>query len=154
LMKTYQFVAEQIIPQSQDKVFTFFADARNLQTLTPPWLHFHILTPGRIDMHAGQMVQYALRVRGLPIRWTTAICDWHPPHEFVDIQLNGPYAFWHHRHRFESLGSQTRIIDEIHYGLPLGWLGRLLNRAFVRRDIEMIFRFRERTIGRVFESSL
>jgi len=152
-MSTYQLVREQIIPRPLDEVFSFFADARNLETLTPPWLHFQILTPGQIEMQVGTMIQYALRVHGLPVRWTTAITVWKPPFEFVDVQLSGPYALWHHRHTFEADGRNTRMIDEVNYALPCGWLGQVMRRLLVERDLRTIFKFREQSIERVFPPS-
>lgn len=151
-MKTYRFVREQKIPRPLGEVFDFFSDARNLETLTPPWLHFQILTPGHIEMQVGTIIQYALRVHGLPVRWTTSICSWKPPFEFVDVQLRGPYALWHHRHTFEDVGGETRMTDEVNYALPLGWLGQAMNSLLVDRDLTTIFRFRAETIERIFAS--
>jgi ligand-binding SRPBCC domain-containing protein len=149
---TYRLVREQIVPQPLDDVFAFFADARNLETLTPPWLRFQILTPGEIEMRAGAMIQYALRVHGVPVNWTTAITTWKPPFEFVDMQLRGPYVLWHHRHTFESLGERTRMIDEVHYALPWGPLGRAAHALLVRRDLRQIFDYRTEVIERIFRA--
>jgi ligand-binding SRPBCC domain-containing protein len=146
----YRLVREQMIGRPLEEVFTFFADARNLETLTPPWLRFQILTPGEIQMQAGTILQYALRIHGLPVHWTTVIDGWKPPYEFVDVQLRGPYVLWHHRHTFEARGDATRMIDEVSYALPFGFLGRVVQRFFVRRDLEMIFDFRARTIEQIF----
>lgn len=151
-MSTYRLIREQTIARPLDEAFAFFADARNLETLTPPWLRFEILTPGKIDMQVGTIIQYALRVHGLPIHWTTAITVWNPPIEFVDVQLQGPYVLWHHRHTFESLGESTRMMDEVHYRLPIGWLGRAMNSVLVRRDLGAIFDYREQTIRRLLDA--
>jgi ligand-binding SRPBCC domain-containing protein len=150
---TYQLVREQVIPCSVDEVFQFFADAGNLEMLTPPWLNFEILTPGRIEMHAGTIIQYALKVHHLPVHWTTAISEWNPPHEFVDVQLRGPYILWHHRHKFQCLGNETRMIDEIHYRLPLGCIGRATHWLFVERDLRQIFDYRARIVEQQFRVS-
>lgn len=149
-MKTHRLACEQTVRRPLTEVFAFFADARNLERLTPPWLHFQILTPGEIEMGAGCVIQYALRVHGVPIRWTTTIPVWKPPHEFVDVQLIGPYALWHHRHTFESRGDETRMVDEVTYALPLGWLGQAMHGLFVRRDLDAIFRYRRQVIDDVF----
>ena len=150
LMTTYQLLREQTISRPLEEVFTFFADAKNLETLTPRWLNFEILTPGRIPMQAGAIIQYALRLRGIPINWTTSIAVWNPPFEFVDVQLHGPYVLWHHRHTFESIGNNTRMTDEVHYRLPFGWIGNAAHSLMVRRDLQMIFDFRQRTIDEIF----
>lgn len=150
-MSTYRLIREQTITRPLDEVFPFFADARNLEALTPPWLRFEILTPGEIDMRVGAILQYALRVHGLLINWTTAITVWNPPFEFVDVQLRGPYVLWHHRHTFEAVGDSTRMIDEVNYRLPLGWIGRATHGLMVRRDLKEIFDYREQAVKRLLE---
>jgi len=145
-MSTFRLQREQMIAQPIDRVFSFFANAENLELLTPQWLNFEILTPPPIAMHVGAIIQYRLRVHGLPVHWTTAICDWNPPFEFVDVQLKGPYRLWHHRHRFESLGQQTRMTDEVTYRLPCGWLGYAAHGLFVKGDLRRIFDFRAEVI--------
>jgi ligand-binding SRPBCC domain-containing protein len=150
MTKTYSLIREQSIARPLDDVFAFFADARNLETLTPPWLRFQILTPGDIDMHAGAIIQYALQVHGLPVHWTTAIAAWKPPYEFVDVQLRGPYVLWHHRHTFTAEGGSTRMLDEVNYALPFGPLGRAAHYLFVRRDLEQIFDYRANKIAQIF----
>lgn len=153
MITTYRLVREQLIGRPIEDVFAFFADARNLETLTPPWLRFQVLTPGDIEMQAGTIIQYALRIHGLPVYWTTVIGSWRPPHEFVDVQLRGPYVLWHHRHTFQARGDETRMVDEVNYALPLGPFGRMLHRFFVRRDLERIFDFRREKIAQIFERS-
>lgn len=153
-MSTYRLFREQTIARPLDEVFSFFADARNLETLTPRWLQFEILTPGDIEMRVGTIIQYALRVHGVPINWTTAIAVWNPPLEFVDVQLKGPYVLWHHRHTFESLGNSTRMTDEVNYRLPFGRIGQAMHVAMVRRDLKAIFDYREQTVRRLLESTL
>lgn len=143
---------QQEIAAPVTDVFEFFADARNLQSLTPPWLNFRILTPGRIPMHAGAVIQYALRVHRIPVHWTTVIPVWNPPHEFVDVQIRGPYLLWHHRHTFEAAGSVTRMTDEVHYKLPWGPLGTLAHALMVRRDLACIFDFRATAITQFFST--
>ena len=151
-MSNYRLIREQTIDRPLDEVFAFFADARNLEPLTPPLLRFEILTPGDIDMRVGTIIQYALRVHGLPIHWTTAITVWNPPFEFVDVQLHGPYVMWHHRHTFEAVGHSTRMIDEVIYRLPLGWIGRAIHGVMVRRDLKTIFDDREQKVNRLRET--
>jgi ligand-binding SRPBCC domain-containing protein len=125
------------------RAFDFYADADNLEPLTPPWLHFHLLTPRPIELGAGALLDYRLRLHGVPIRWQTRIESWEPPRYFLDTQARGPYALWHHEHRFEPDGDGATVIhDRVSYALPLGPLGELAHRLFVRRDLERIFEFR------------
>lgn len=149
-IQPYIFHAEQFVPRPLDEVFDFFSRAENLQALTPPWLHFQILSVDPQPIRKGTLIRYSLRWRIFPIRWTTEIVEWDPPHGFVDLQLKGPYQFWRHQHRFIAEGNGTRIVDEIHYRLPFGALGRLAHAVKVRRDVEGIFDYRKRAVERRF----
>ena len=146
-MGNFHLRTEQWLPRTPEEIFPFFADARNLGELTPPWVDFRILTPEPFEMKAGTLIDYRIKVHGLPLRWRTRIEEWNPPHEFVDVQLKGPYSLWHHRHRFEPRDGGTLCIDEIEYR-PIG--GALINRLFVRKDIERIFKFRETKMEELF----
>jgi ligand-binding SRPBCC domain-containing protein len=139
---------EQRLPGAPDEVFPFFADAGNLEAITPPWLSFRIVTPRPIPMGAGTLIEYRLRLRGLPISWLTRIETWEPGVRFVDAQLRGPYALWHHTHEFAPApGGGTLMRDTVRYALPLGPAGALAHRLFVRRDLERIFDFRQEAVA-------
>jgi ligand-binding SRPBCC domain-containing protein len=150
-MKFHTLRRELQIPRPRDEVFDFFSDARNLEEITPPWLGFRTLTPGPISMAAGTRIRYQLKVRGVPVSWTTEIRRWNPPSRFVDVQLGGPYQLWHHTHRFEVCNGGTRMIDVVRYRLPFGPIGRLVNALLVRRDVERIFDYRNRRIVEIFQ---
>src|SRR4051794_17977923 len=143
-MRVFTLRRQQILPAAPEDVFPFFADARNLEAITPPLLKFEVVTPGDIPMRVGTLIQYRLKLRGLGIDWLTSIQDWSPPHRFVDVQVRGPYALWHHTHTFEPLdgGAATRMTDTVRYAIGFGPLGELAHRALVRRDVEAIFDFR------------
>jgi ligand-binding SRPBCC domain-containing protein len=129
------------------EVFSFFADARNLEAITPPWLQFEILTPGEIEMRVGALIDYRLRVHCVPVRWQTEITRWEPGRCFVDEQRRGPYRYWRHTHTFSDLDGGTLCRDEVEYAVPGG---RLVNWLLVRRDIEEIFAYRAAALGRRF----
>lgn len=133
-----------------NEVFDFFSRAENLQELTPPWLHFHILSVDPQPVRKGTLIRYSLRWRIFPIRWTTEIVEWDPPHGFVDVQLKGPYQLWRHQHRFIAEGNGTRILDEIQYRLPFGVFGKLAHALKVRHDVEGIFNYRKRAVEKQF----
>lgn len=144
--------AQVTIPRSREATFEFFADPRNLEALTPPWLRFRV-TAGADGgaTFAGQLLEYRLHLHRFPISWRTRIARFDPPHAFVDEQLRGPYAWWRHEHRFEEQGPDaTRMHDEVHYR-PRGGalLGGLVDRLFVRRDVERIFRWRAEELLRL-----
>ncbi|MEZ6210216.1 MAG: SRPBCC family protein [Phycisphaerales bacterium] len=142
--------AEQDIPRPLDEVFPFFADAHNLQRITPPNLRFRILTPPPIDMREGALIDYRISLRGFPMRWRTRITKWSPPHEFEDTQLRGPYSVWIHTHTFRSIDCATRMADTVRYRPPLGHLGRAANRMLIERDLRAIFEFRRDTVREIF----
>ncbi|MEZ6241641.1 MAG: SRPBCC family protein [Phycisphaerales bacterium] len=144
--------AQQDLPAPLAAVFPFFAEAHNLERLTPSFLRFHVLTPAPIEMRPGALIDYKLRVRGVPIRWRTEILDWRPPHRFVDVQLRGPYALWHHTHTFEDRGESTRCVDLVRYRPPGGPLAGLVNGLVVQRDVESIFRFRMARLDEIFSA--
>ncbi|HVT09655.1 MAG TPA: SRPBCC family protein [Polyangia bacterium] len=150
----YLLERETIIPAPLEQVFPFFADARNLERITPDALKFRILTEGPIEMRAGAVIDYRLSLSGLPFRWRTIIEVWDPPHRFVDVQAKGPYKLWRHTHSFEPLpDGTTRMRDRVEYALPFGPLGRLVRRLFVGRQLDAIFAFRQKVIADVFRSA-
>ena len=131
----------------RDRVFAFFGDAGNLDRITPPWMHFEVLTPRPIAMHPGTLIDYRLKVRWLPIRWQSEITVWEPPHRFADVQRRGPYRRWIHEHSFEERNGGTVIRDRVEYAVP-GWLlESLVNRWLVAPDLRKIFEYRKTCIA-------
>jgi ligand-binding SRPBCC domain-containing protein len=139
--------ATQVLPHPRAIVFQFFADAYQLEAITPPWLRFVVLNPPPITMQAGVRIDYRLRLHGLPIRWQSVISAWEPPLRFVDEHLRGPYRRWHHEHRFEPVDGGTLCRDVVDYEVPGG---RFVDRFFVRRDLREIFRFRQQKLAELF----
>lgn len=130
-----------LLPLPLEKVFEFFSKAENLEAITPPELKFKILTPRPIVLTTGALIDYRLTLSGVPFRWRTRITHWDPPYAFVDEQLKGPYAVWHHTHTFADEGGKTRMDDEVLYKLPLWPLGEVAY-PFVNGKVERIFRYR------------
>ena len=142
-MRVHTFHGRQELDAAPEAVFPFFAEARNLEAITPPLLRFRVITPGPVPMGVGTFLQYRLALHGLPVRWDTLIQAWEPPVRFVDVQVRGPYRLWHHTHEFAPLpGGRTLMTDTVRYALPLGPLGEIAHRVLVRRDVEAIFAFR------------
>ena len=147
-MTVHVLERRQRLPVATERAFAFFSDARNLEAITPPWLRFRLLTPGAIEMRPGALIDYRLRLHGVPLTWRTRIAVWEPPHRFVDVQLRGPYALWEHTHTFEATGADGVIIcDRVRYALPFGRVGELARQVFVRRDLDRIFDHRMRAIA-------
>jgi ligand-binding SRPBCC domain-containing protein len=131
------------------EIFAFYADARNLERITPPWLGFEVTTPGPIEMEVGTLIEYRLRLHRVPVRWRTRIEAWEPPRRFVDAQVRGPYALWEHTHTFEEDGPDATIIaDRVRYAIPFGLLGEIADRLLVRRDLRRIFDYRQEAVAR------
>jgi ligand-binding SRPBCC domain-containing protein len=139
-MRTFRHDSELWLPCPRSELFPFFADARNLQLITPLWLRFSVLTEGEIPMAEGTLIDYRLRWRGLPLRWQTEITAWQPPVRFVDEQRRGPYRLWVHEHLFSERDGGTLVEDRVRYAVPGGLLAQ---RLLVGADVERIFRFRQ-----------
>ena len=142
--------SEQWVPAPLEKCFAFFAAPENLETLTPPFLRFQILTPLPIDMRAGALIDYRITLTGVPMIWRTRIEDWQDGRSFTDVQLRGPYARWIHHHQFEAGNGGTWIRDRVDYALFGGPLSSPLHAWFVRPRLERIFAYRREAIAARF----
>ncbi|MGE5207767.1 MAG: SRPBCC family protein [Alphaproteobacteria bacterium] len=146
-MATHEFNSEIWLPHPVEEVFAFFSNPANLDSITPPWLRFRMVTPGPIEMRAGTLLDYRLRIRGFPVRWRSKITTWKPPSRFVDEQIRGPYRLWIHEHDFEARDGGTLVRDHVRYAVPFDWL---VHRLLVRPDVERIFAYRTESLQRRF----
>ena len=146
-MRTFTLTNELWLPQPPAEVFPFFADASNLERLTPPSLRFQILTPSPIEMVVGTLIDYRIRLRGIPMRWQSEITEWEPPHRFVDEQRRGPYRQWIHEHTFTAQNGGTLAVDIVQYAV-LG--GVTIQRLFVAPELRRIFDYRNATLENYF----
>lgn len=144
------FMAEQFINKPLEQVFEFFSAAENLEKITPDTLNFKILKKSTESIQKGTLIDYQLKIHGVPAKWKTEICEWSPPYKFADNQLKGPYQKWYHTHTFETLGSGTLMRDIVCYKLPMGKLGWIFAGAFVRADVQKIFGFRRQILKKFF----
>jgi ligand-binding SRPBCC domain-containing protein len=142
-MRERTYTRELFLPYPIEQVFAPFADAANLQVITPPWLHFRIISELPIEMREGAVIEYWLRLHGAPIRWRTVIAHWDPPYRFIDLQSSGPFALWHHTHTFETVEGGTIMRDRVIYRVGFGPIGGIANALLVQRDVRRIFDFRE-----------
>jgi ligand-binding SRPBCC domain-containing protein len=136
-----------LLPRERERLFEFFSDAFRLETLTPPWLRFRVVTAAPIRIETGTVIDYRLRIRGIPIRWRSRITVWDPPRRFVDEQVRGPYSRWCHEHVFESVEGGTLCRDIVDYAVFGGWL---IDSLVVRRDLRRVFAFRHRRLKELF----
>lgn len=149
-VKVYRYQEETLVDAPLAEVFDFFSRAENLQRLTPEILRFEILTPMPIEMRAGTLIDYKLRLHGIPMTWRTEITVWEPGVRFVDSQIKGPYRQWIHEHRFQAKGDQTRMWDTVDYALPSVPFAGLVQKLFVEKRVEEIFRYRQQTMAQIF----
>ena len=140
----------QKVSRPLEEVFSFFADPVNLEELTPPFLQFKILTPQPVEMKAGALIDYQLRLFGIPFRWRTEIVEYEPGKRFRDVQVRGPYHTWNHLHEFSEIPGGTLIVDRIDYKVRFGIFGSIARELFVRRDLDRIFQYRQEKIAERF----
>lgn len=146
-MKTLIFNTQRTVKRPLTEVFAFFSNAHNLAEITPPELHLNILTSAPIEMSAGTLIDYRLKLHGIPIRWQTEIVEWNPPHCFVDVQRRGPYRLWRHMHTFSETTDGIIVNDLVEYAV---WGNQLVDKFFVRPDIEKIFAYRSEQLEKIF----
>jgi len=147
----YVLTASMVIDEPIDVVFGFFSDAQNLESITPPWVNFKIHTPMPIQLRQGSLLDYSIRLHGIPIKWRTEIAVWESPVRFVDQQLRGPYKKWYHEHTFVDIGNgQTLVEDSVHY-ISRG--GKIIHRFLVKPDLLKIFGYRHDRLIEIFGRS-
>jgi len=137
--RTHILERSQVVPLPRADVFSFFADARNLEAITPRFLRFQILPPVPSAIETGTRIDYRLSLFGVPFRWRTRIAAWEPGFRFVDVQERGPFALWHHTHAFADVEGGTLVSDQVEYRLPLGALGDLAHPIMVGRTLSRVF---------------
>ena len=140
------------IHQPREQVFEFFSKAENLDKVTPNWLNFKIITSTPIEMKKGAIIDYKLKLYGMPVKWQTEITEWQPPYRFIDVQVKGPYRLWVHEHIFEERDGGTLMTDRVQYLAPGYFLEPIVHKLFVQRDVDRIFRHRENVFKNIFNT--
>ena len=146
-MKTFLFRSQRTVEQPITEVFEFFSNAHNLAVITPPAMHLEILTPAPIEMRPGTRIDYQFKLHGIPVRWQTEITEWNPPYTFADEQRRGPYRLWRHTHAFDETADGVIVGDSVEYAV---WGNGLIDKFFVRPDIEKIFAYRSEQLDEIF----
>jgi ligand-binding SRPBCC domain-containing protein len=147
-MQTYHLRCELIAECELLAAFEVFKNPENLAKITPSWLNFQVMTKG-VEMRKGAEIEYDIRWLGLPMHWKTLIAEYTAPYSFVDEQIEGPYSLWRHHHTFEATPDGTKVGDHVEYALPLGKLGEIAHALMVKKQLEAIFKFRQREIGKL-----
>ena len=150
-MRLHRLEYRQRLGISPQQAWDFFSDPANLASITPPWLDFEVTGPLSGTAYPGQLICYRIRpLAGIALAWVTEITHLRSGEFFVDEQRFGPYRFWHHQHHFRGCPGGVDMADLIHYRMPLGPLGELLNRVLVRRRLERIFAHRRQVLAERF----
>lgn len=149
--KVYTFYKEQFVPSDMDTVFEFFSRPENLEKITPSAMGFNIITPTPIEMKEGAIIDYTVKILGVPVRWRTMITSYKKNEYFVDEQLKGPYSYWHHKHTFKEVEGGILIIDEITYALPIQAFRKIVHPVLIKPQLNQIFDFRFQTIKDKFK---
>ena len=149
-MRVFKLQYSQTVNASLEEVFVFFSNPENLSVLTPEKLNFKILTPTPIVMKEGQIIDYTIKLLGFNVRWRTIISEYNGKNKFVDQQLKGPYSMWHHTHEFKELNGSINMIDTISYVMPFGILRQIVNKFWLKRDLDNIFKYRQKAIMKYF----
>lgn len=149
-MRIRLFERTQIVPRPIDETFRFFSDPRNLERLTPPFLKFKFRSTPPEQVQPGSIIDYEIRLYGVPVHWRTRIEIVEPPNRFVDVEEKGPYALWRHTHTFKDIGGgRTEMNDRVEYAMPLGPLGEIAHSLFVARSLAQIFDYRNRELAAI-----
>ena len=148
MTRAHRLERDQVVRRPLREVFEFFSRAENLERITPPWLHFRLVTPAHAEMRTGATIEYRLRLHGIPVGWTSLIEVWERDARFVDLQIRGPYRLWRHEHRFMPVdgGGSTRVQDRVDYLLPFGRAGTFAL-PWVRHDLRRIFDYRQAAVA-------
>jgi len=141
----------QILPINIEEAWVFFSSPKNLNDITPKHMRFEIINEMTDKMYPGMIISYKLSpLRGYRVKWTTEITHVREYEYFVDTQLSGPYKIWHHEHHFKKAQKGVEMTDILHYELPFGALGSLVNSVFIRKKVESIFSYRREVLERRF----
>jgi ligand-binding SRPBCC domain-containing protein len=152
-MKIYKIETVQHLNTTIEECWNFFSSPRNLERITPDTMGFEIQDYDNKQMYPGQVITYTLKpLLGIKISWMTIITTSKTNEYFVDEQRFGPYALWHHKHFFEATDTGVKMTYVVHYALPLGFLGSIMNTLMVKEKIKTIFAYRYNKIEELFNS--
>ncbi|MBS1772992.1 MAG: SRPBCC family protein [Bacteroidetes bacterium] len=153
-MGVYTIERKQLIKSDLKTVWEFFSSPQNLAKITPDYMQFKVTSSPEERIYSGQIITYKVSpILRIPLFWMTEISDVKEPLQFIDEQKEGPYKLWRHKHIFEQTDEGTLMTDKVVYELPLGPLGTLAHRLFVKKQLNGIFDFRQQIISRIFNAA-
>ena len=149
-MKARTLHRTTIINESREEVFKFFSTPGNLDRITPPSFAMKKTWMSTEDIRKGTLIDYKIKVNGIPLKWRTEITVWEPPYRFIDVQLKGPYRIWIHEHIFEQQGNRTVMHDHVQYLSPGWFIEPLIEKWYIRKQIDSLFDYREQRLNEIF----
>lgn len=150
----YTIKQSVVLPMTKEVCWAFFSNPHNLNKLTPPDLHFLILSGADQKMYPGQMIAYEVKpLPGYTTKWLTEIKHVQLYEQFVDEQRVGPYSMWYHIHQFKEVEGGIEVSDIVHYRMPFGWLGKLVHHLFIKKKLERIFSYRNKVMKQLFSTT-
>lgn len=152
-MKIHTLTRQQLLKTTPDKTFSFFSNPYHLEDITPPRYKLRVLTPRPLELSVGKTVDYTVNFFGMPIRWTSIISEFTPPHRLTEVQLRGLFAFWDHTYNFAPQGNGTVLTEIVNYAMPLGILGAMAHRYFIKHQLNYIFDYRYSRLGHYFKEA-
>jgi len=151
-MSYYLLQRTQYLPITLAEAWDFFSSPHNLEKITPPSMGFQVLSDSHTQKaYAGQIITYYVRpILNIKLFWMTEITHVAEQQYFVDEQRFGPYAFWHHTHFFKAVPGGVEMRDQVHYKLPFGFVGSIVHRLMVQKQLHDIFDFRYQFLEKHF----
>jgi len=141
----------QRFPVSLEEAWDFFSSPANLKEITPSYMDFKILSKGNEIMYPGMIISYIVKpFPNVPVRWVTEITHVVEKKYFIDNQIHGPYSVWHHQHHFRTIEGGVEMKDILHYRIPFGLFGRLVNSILVDKKVKQIFDYRYKVLEEKF----
>jgi ligand-binding SRPBCC domain-containing protein len=150
-MKIYTLHKKQQLPISLITAWEFLSNPKNLKVITPDYMSFNIVSNIDRPLYTGQIIQYIVTpLLGIKTQWVSEITHIEEKKYFVDEQMYGPYALWHHKHFVKEIPGGVELEDIIDYKVPLGWLGQLVHPFLVKPKLEEIFNYRQEKLLELF----
>jgi len=155
-MAVHSFKTVQVIPITIEEAWDFFSSPSNLQSLTPSNIKFRIISRHHgLKMYAGQIIEYKVKpLLNIPFYWMTEITHVQEETLFIDEQRFGPFSMWHHQHHFKKVDGAVEMTDIVYYKIPGWWLGDIVNKIYVKKEVRKVFDYRGRRIKELFGNKL
>ncbi|MFA8342453.1 MAG: hypothetical protein ACEPO8_05720 [Rhodothermaceae bacterium] len=153
-MKIHKIDCTRVLQTDINRCWSFFSNPLNLKLLTPEKVFDKINLENFSEMYPGMIITYVIKpVLNFRFTWVTEITQMKKEKYFIDEQRFGPYKFWHHQHLFNETENGVEVRDIVHYVMPMGFIGNLIHKFFVKRELERIFEYRNKKMKLLLENN-